>query len=607
MVHGLPALWESNLAAQAHSGGGVAVWSPCNKLIGIHTQRVDILDATTLQRLQSFGCSRSDKGALAFSPDSRTLTSFVLEKHHSHVEGTVVSWDLQTGGVVSQISQRGPVGCREAKGASIVCSMNGRMVATLSQYESFTAISIYDIVSGVHVHDVHHNTHTILDPRALHVFKIWTHGESLRFATPEPKGITIWEVGFAPGGTPMEVETVPIPDDAAQMIILEQREDYFVIMTEFHPASCRLAFTRGGAERTLVVWDALASRYLLHHPCTDPYPTMTFSSDGCSFACTTNFSEVSLWEESPTGYTLLEKFAPAARYSRPSLSTRGESIVIIGTGNIQLWRTKRFTTPSSGHLVQPPKSTSNRFILEFSPDRSFAVTAQEWEQVVTVLDLKSGVPRLTINTSIDVYGFRPIGNTIVVVGDKKAITWNHPGEDSHADTRMSIKDSTQTINFGSEYDSTISASISPDNRYIALIRYKPASFHLEVYCTFTGQHLHSRVEAESRLWFAPRGHKIWCSNSNEGTVQVFTITQNTLDHARTFIGNEDESWERPWKSLCGYKVAEDGWILGTGGKRLLMLPPLWRSEWKVNRVWNEKFLALLHGGLPEVVILELEP
>jgi hypothetical protein len=38
-----------------------------------------------------------------------------------------------------------------------------------------------------------------------------------------------------------------------------------------------------------------------------------------------------------------------------------------------------------------------------------------------------------------------------------------------------------------------------------------------------------------------------------------------------------------------------------------MLPPLWQSFESVDRVWNGKFLALLHGSLPEPVILELEP
>ena len=38
-----------------------------------------------------------------------------------------------------------------------------------------------------------------------------------------------------------------------------------------------------------------------------------------------------------------------------------------------------------------------------------------------------------------------------------------------------------------------------------------------------------------------------------------------------------------------------------------MPPPLWRSLDEDKRVWNEKFLALVHQTFPEPVVLELEP
>ena len=62
----------------------------------------------------------------------------------------------------------------------------------------------------------------------------------------------------------------------------------------------------------------------------------------------------------------------------------------------------------------------------------------------------------------------------------------------------------------------------------------------------------------------------------------------------------------PWASSRGYRVTNDWWILDPDGKRLLMLPPHWQS-YAVHRVWKGKFLALLHGGLSEPVILEMEP
>ena len=63
----------------------------------------------------------------------------------------------------------------------------------------------------------------------------------------------------------------------------------------------------------------------------------------------------------------------------------------------------------------------------------------------------------------------------------------------------------------------------------------------------------------------------------------------------------------PWGSSRGYQVASDWWILGLDGKRLLMLPPPWQSQDAVRQVWKGQFLALLHVGLSEPVILELIP
>ena len=53
------------------------------------------------------------------------------------------------------------------------------------------------------------------------------------------------------------------------------------------------------------------------------------------------------------------------------------------------------------------------------------------------------------------------------------------------------------------------------------------------------------------------------------------------------------------------QVTSGGWILDRDGKRLLMSPS-WQSS-TVDEVRNGQFLALLHGGLSEPVILDLEP
>lgn len=106
------------------------------------------------------------------------------------------------------------------------------------------------------------------------------------------------------------------------------------------------------------------------------------------------------------------------------------------------------------------------------------------------------------------------------------------------------------------------------------------------------------------LWFSPEMHSIWCAADSE--VSVFEIGEKAVNYSKSVV-IEDGSCGFPWGSSRGYKVTDDGWILGAGRRRLLMLPPLLQSRLRVCRVWNGEFLALLHGAPPEPVILELEP
>ena len=257
-------------------------------------------------------------------------------------------------------------------------------------------------------------------------------------------------------------------------------------------------------------------------------------------------------------------------------------------------------------MAQDLRHTGGNFVLEFFPDKPLAAAARKGDETVTVLDLKSGVPQLIINTSIGIYGLRPIESTIVVIGDEKVIKWNLPGENILPGARMNVEDSTQTIQFRNKDNNTVAAaSISLDSRYIALASTgKEIGSLLDVYCLSTGQDLRVKVWAPA-LWFAPGRHSIWCAANDKA--EVFTITQDTLIRTKSAVDIEEGSWGCPWGSSQGYEVTDDGWVLGVNGKRLLMLPPLWQPPLKVDRVWDGRFLALLHGALPQPVILELDP
>ena len=587
----MPTSWDASTAATARlSEFENVVLSPCNKFIAITwngARTVDVLDSTTLQRLQSLKPPRgvsTEFRSLIFSPDSRILTCTCDDDTDSQDGGLcVVRWDLQTGGVASVIRCQGLE--QDSMGWRSTYSADGKIIGVSYRCFGFEDSYIFfcDIASGVLMH-----SHS-LDDTSLLSNLIWTHGESLRFATSDATAITTWEVGFSSGGTPTKVEALSTPEGFNKHTVVE-----------LLPAPCRLALVSQDGSR-VQVWDARNSRYLLQ--CTDAEfnPTTSFSPDGRFFACPTFRSDIYLWKESPAGYMLYGILASSIKHPFPLLSRNGESIVVFGGCAIQLWRTKRFTTPPN-ILTSAPQRTED-FILEFSPDRMLAVAAMWEDNMVTVLDLKSGAPQLTVDANMKVYGLGVVENTVVVVGAGRAVAWNLPTGDRIPDVCVGLEDSSWTIHLDHPRSNYVfRASISPDSRYIILADRGV----LQIYSASTGERIRGVPVGREIHRFSPDGHHVWCADRS-GEAEAWRVVggQKVLEPLKLTVYVEHPPKGYPWGSYRGYRVTNDWWILDPDGKRLLLLPPPWRS-YPVQRVWKEQFLALLHSGLSEPVILEFD-
>ena len=593
VVCGVPMSWDASTAAATRSSSiDSVVWSPCDRFVAITwygAGTVDVLDSTTLQRLQTLELPQdvpTDLRAPIFSPDSRILTYSGITC--ADLQGrwpSVVSWDLQTGGASSVIRWQESARYYTLS-SSITYSANGEMVGVACYRPNYLDRSInifvYDVASGVPMH-----SHSLDDavPLGEH---IWTHGKSLRFATTNATTITIWEIGFIPDATPAEVKTLPAPVDFDD----ERPEE-----AQLHPAPCRLAFVSRGR---ILVWDVRNSRYLLD--CADAgfYPKVSFSSDGRFFACSTTGSNIYLWKESPAGYMLHGMFTFNNLYPTPLLARNGKSIVAFGgdSRTIQLWPTESLITPPSNIPIRTPQLTKN-FILDFSSDGTLAIVARQRESTVTVLSLRSGVPQLTIDANMEVRGLGVIGNTVVIIGNKKVITWDLPAGDCVPGARVGLEDSSRTINFDDPLYFAISgSSISPDSRHIALTD----RMDLYIYSASTGELLWKELSRGYIPRFSPDGCDIWCVGDS-GQAEVWDVSSGQKVPG-PLVDIEYPPEGCPWGSSCGYRVTDDWWVLGPDGKRLLMLPPTWQSR-PLHRVWRGKFLALLHRGLSEPVILEL--
>ncbi|KAF9645709.1 hypothetical protein BDM02DRAFT_472784 [Thelephora ganbajun] len=567
IVHGPPVSWDPAIVAK-RDFCEAAAWSPCSRFIAIsnNMSRTEIVDAATLKRLTILESPRGQTRKLVFSPDARLLMSYggYTEKF--------ISWDLQTGVLVSAISPEqwdDNTAC-----SSLTYSACGTMFGVSANRRSDYGFGDFTI----RTYNVHSGTHIYSHPVEGKVEgDIWIHGECLRFATTNPGSITTWEVGFASRNPPTEIESLPLPDNFP----------LGVGVYSFHPTLSRLAFARSGR---IFVWDARHSKFLLDDDAPNHDGTF-FSSDGRFLMCGGRPSTINLWKESPTGYILHRKFNCEIWISRLLISPNGESIFVSDFWVIQLWRTVDSAIPFRR------KRADRRFIVEFSPDGTLAAVARVEDETITILDLKSGNPLLMIDTGMKVYGQWVTGSTVVAVGREKAVTWNLPTRDHVLNPKANVNDSIQTttticpgIPF---YHPLEFVSISPDLHRIAIVCLGSTSI---------------QECSRGRPCFTSDGRQVWCI-TDEGEANGLTIVE---DSESSVVKLEQLGPTRqppntpPWLSSRGYQVTDDGWILCSSGKRLLRLPPHWRSSDTEARTWSGRFLALSHYTLPEVVILELE-
>jgi len=277
------------------------------------------------------------------------------------------------------------------------------------------------------------------------------------------------------------------------------------------------------------------------------------------------------------------------------------------------------STPLSALSAQTPQSSGENFILRFSPDEALAAVVRKEDKVITVVDLKSGIPRLTIDTGMEVYGLGVTGSSIVAADDRIIATWNLPTGDRIPNLRASITDSIRTATLEHDFRGTswsVSViSVSPDLHHIAAAGARAdydthMCSYLCLYDVPTGQLLGTVTQDYGFIhtpWFTPDGREVWCRRDRNEPDRWRIVEDSKSDVTELeYLGSTTHRSDGfPWQSSCGYQVMDGRWILGPSGKRLFWLPPQCGSyEW--DRRWVRRFLALSHSELPEAVILELE-
>jgi len=555
-----------------------AVWSSCSRFIAVETpDNTEVLDGATLERLHTFEHPWSKDGWSSLSPDGRSLT-------WSDGDDGTTTWNLQTGGQISAIPLA--LDLPPLSYFSSAHSTDGKMVAFAhrdSENGAVTGISTYNLISGTHVYSHHASEGRIIAP-------IWTHGELLRFAAVKPGSITIWEVGFTSEHALAEIESLPAPDDTGS-------EEHL-----FLPTLSRLAFI---LDKSVLIWDARDSKILLNFVGGGLLGGLSFSSDGRFFACGVAGQGAHLWKESPTGYVLHQKLVSGSAddWIVPFLSPDGESIITSKGSETQLWHTTGPIDPPSSVPPQPANRT--KFVLAFSPDKSFIATGRLGGKIATIVDLKSGDLRLMINTGMVVCGLGVTGSTAIVVGEGKIVTWNLPAGDCVLNAEANIHDSVRTIVFDHPPPPPgwlHFASISPDFNHLAITREEDGGGGVDIYDASTGKHLFGiPTRYVTRPWFTRDGREVWCDSNSQkiimgGGTDIIRVEP---------VGRGDAPpGGYLWESAHGHDITRDGWILDSRKKRVMWMPHHWRVH-REYRIWDGRFLVLFDGELPEPVIIEM--
>jgi len=470
--------------------------------------------------------------------------------------------------------------------------MDGKIVAfSYGHSHNDTIISTYNLISGTHEY-----SHRTLEGYVI--APIWTHGEFLRFAAVKPGSITIWQLGFTSEHTLAEIESLPGLDD-----VDDSKEPLFL------PALSRLAFIR---RRAVLIWDARDSKFLLNFVGGGLLEGLSFSSDGRFFACGSLRRGVHLWKESPTGYVLHQKLvtglsapvlSPDGGSITPFLSPDGESFITSKDTETQLWRTTDPINPPYSGPRQPAKQT--HFVLAFSPDKSFSATGRFGGDIATIVDLKSGDPRLIVDTGVKICCLGVTADTVVVVGEGKIVTWNLPAGNCVLNARANIHDSVRTVVFEHRPPPSgwlRSASISLDFGHLVITRDEDRDPN--IYNVSTGKYLvGTTANHVSDLWFTRDGHEVWYSFGGQ---KIIRDGGSDVIRLEPVGGDDGPSGGHLSESSHGHEVTDDGWILDSRKKRVMWLPHYWRVDFKQDRIWDGQFLALFDPELPEPIIIELD-
>ena len=388
VVAGTPDAWDGCISIPGADGCTPYTWSPCGQFVATGTEgTVEIWDQLSSELLSTL--SKSDAyrlGKLAYSLDGHSIASFSY--------GSLIIWDIQTGGIVKEIKDIIEIEHHRNLDHLLVWSLDGKAICTIirPQDNEIYYIYIYNSASG-----------TISSPGTLQSSNapyLWAHNTTFRVMTikqdDQAHTINISEVGS-------------VLTKIESFCIKSWNKDNIM---SFSPTTHRISVKNSNQAWIL---DIQNSECLLE--VTEAFSKHNFPSDGSFFAASSSTS-IEVWKYTSGHYTPWKKLSSPDSDSFPSLpqfSPTLSSIMSYFKGGLQVW-----------HLDNTPTVTHLNCHIPLAVTSCYGTYMATWHKggnTISIINLLLQAPSQFIDTDIEIEVLALAGNVLSVLCCGRITAW----------------------------------------------------------------------------------------------------------------------------------------------------------------------------------------
>jgi len=503
------------------------------------------------------------------------------------VVSTVVVWDVQTGVVISNIM----IGPLRLDGIEFC----GNETIILISKRNIT-LHTYDVLKGTQLFEV------VVSP--LHTHKLlthWVNRESFLFATSSETG----------GEIAIDIQTLQPTSNPPFLVVKSFLVPHHDRICSFSPVSFHALFLTDGEVFILDVRDSKILLRIEAMAQLDYVKPGRFSPDGRFFACITSVGDIRVWKSTSAGYvpwsTPRPRFLPMDNGGF-LFSPTATSILSWNEVGIQLL--DNHLRPPPPNKISLPRPRGNHLVA-YSADGTRIVTARRGDSVVTVLRSFLDTPKQRINTDMEIQDIKIFDNDVFVLDMHALISWNLEGG------AQGVRRAT--------LDETFAPDIDPDTvEHLALFDdcarvVVVVAWEAIFLCDVMAQDILNEYSLDytlcyiSDIQFSPDGGHLWLiskapeiyDRDEYGTLDV-TDDWSSVDLTSAKMPQDGRSWDGLFP--LGYHIRDRfEWVEDPRGRKLLWLPPDWRTECRADARWDGDFLALVTTCHPEPLIVKFQP